>query len=119
MSRPVLLLRQSVCLLLLSCLAFPAEIPVRNIILYKHGIAYFERAATIASGEEARLDFKTGDMNDVLKSLTVTDRHRRARQRHSLRFERHTHAATAGFSIPDCARRKAECFPGWLTRRAP
>ena len=73
MSRPVPLLKQSVCLLLLSCLAFPAEIPVRNIILYKHGIAYFERAATIASGEEARLDFKTGDMNDVLKSLTVTD----------------------------------------------
>jgi hypothetical protein len=37
-------------------------------------VGYFERAGTVAAGEEARLDFKTSDMNDVLKSLTVTDR---------------------------------------------
>jgi hypothetical protein len=50
-----------------------AEIPVKQIILYKHGIGYFEREGVVAAGEEARLDFKNSDMNDVLKSLTVAD----------------------------------------------
>ena len=62
---------------LLSVLAtaqlFSAEIPVKQIILYKHGIGYFEREGVVAAGEEARLDFKTSDMNDVLKSLTIAD----------------------------------------------
>jgi len=63
---------------LLSALAIvlpagPAEIPVKQIILYKHGIGYFEREGVVPAGEEARLDFKTSDMNDVLKSLTVAD----------------------------------------------
>ncbi len=52
---------------------FCADIPVKEIVLYKHGIGYFERQGAIPDGEEARLDFKTADMNDVLKSLTVTD----------------------------------------------
>ena len=50
-----------------------ADLPVKQIILYKHGIAYFERQGTLAAGEEARLDFKNADMNDILKSLVVTD----------------------------------------------
>lgn len=50
-----------------------AEIPVRQIILYKHGIAFFEREGAVSSGEETRLIFKTTDMNDVLKSLTVSE----------------------------------------------
>jgi len=63
------------CWVLAGCLgASSAELPVRTIVLYKHGVGYFERAGTVAAGEEARLEFKTSDMNDVLKSLTVTDR---------------------------------------------
>src|SRR5690349_14756638 len=54
-------------------LLYSADFPVRHIVLYKHGIAYFERGGSIAAGQEARLDFKAGDMNDVLKSLTVAD----------------------------------------------
>lgn len=48
-----------------------AELPVKNVVLYKHGVGYFERAGELSAGESARLDFKEGDMNDVLKSLTV------------------------------------------------
>ncbi len=63
------------CWVLIGCLCGDsAEIPVRTIVLYKHGVGYFERAGTVAAGQEARLEFKTSDMNDVLKSLTVTDR---------------------------------------------
>jgi hypothetical protein len=54
--------------------AFAAEIPVKQVILYKHGVGYFERAGALAAGETGRLDFKTGDMNDVLKSLTIEEK---------------------------------------------
>jgi len=55
-----------------GCLA--ADLSVREVILYKHGVAFFERAGELKPGETARLDFKAEDMNDVLKSLTITDR---------------------------------------------
>jgi hypothetical protein len=48
-----------------------AELNVRNVVLYKHGVGYFERAGELGAGESAKLDFKAGEMNDVLKSLTV------------------------------------------------
>ncbi|HEV2201677.1 MAG TPA: DUF4139 domain-containing protein [Bryobacteraceae bacterium] len=51
-----------------------ADLPIRDVTLYKHGIAFFERSGELKSGETVRLDFKPGDMNDVLKSLTITDR---------------------------------------------
>ncbi len=50
-----------------------AELPVRQVILYKHGVAFFERSGDLASGESAKLDFKATDMDDVLKSLTVEE----------------------------------------------
>jgi hypothetical protein len=55
-------------------------LPIRRVVLYKHGVAYLERrgeveGAPAASGGGAavHLDFKARDMNDVLKSLTVLD----------------------------------------------
>lgn len=50
-----------------------AELPVRTVVLYKHGVGYFERSGTLGPGESARLDFKAEEMNDVLKSLTIND----------------------------------------------
>ena len=50
-----------------------ADLPVREVILYKSGVGYFARSGQLAPGENARLDFKATDMNDVLKSLTVAD----------------------------------------------
>jgi hypothetical protein len=49
-----------------------ADIPVREVILYKSGVGYFERGGMLQPGESARLDFKASDMNDVLKSLTIS-----------------------------------------------
>src|SRR5260370_3447968 len=51
-----------------------ADIPIREVILYKSGVVYFERAGSLPPGESAHLDFKAADMNDVLKSLTIEDR---------------------------------------------
>src|SRR3984957_5177625 len=50
-----------------------AELPVRTVVLYKHGVGYFERSGTLGPGESARLDFKAEEMNDVLKSLTINE----------------------------------------------
>ena len=51
-----------------------ADLPITQVTLYKHGVAHLERSGELRPGETARLDFKPDDMNDVLKSLTVTDR---------------------------------------------
>jgi hypothetical protein len=53
--------------------AAAADLPVRQVVLYKHGVGYFERAGELKPGEVARLDFKPSEMNDVLKSLNVQD----------------------------------------------
>ena len=54
--------------------AVAADLPIREVILYKHGVGYFERSGDLRAGDTARLDFKASDMNDVLKSLTIVDR---------------------------------------------
>jgi hypothetical protein len=61
-------------LLAVAATAAAAELPVRHVTLYKHGIGFFERAGTLAPGETARLEFRASDMNDVLKSLTIEDK---------------------------------------------
>src|SRR5258708_30908993 len=69
-----MMLKRTLCLQAVTIAAFAADLPIREVILYKHGVGYFQRAGELKPGETARLDFKAGDMNDVLKSLTITDR---------------------------------------------
>src|ERR1044072_6741038 len=59
---------------LLAAGAIAADLPVREVILYKHGVGYFERSGQLGPGESARLGFKASEMNDVLKSLRVEER---------------------------------------------
>src|ERR1017187_2038788 len=58
----------------LALSAMAADLPVRQVVLYKHGVGYFERSGELAAGESARLDFKAAEMNDVLKSLTIEEK---------------------------------------------
>jgi hypothetical protein len=60
--------------LLSALVAQPAELPVRQVVLYKHGVGYFERSGRLGAGESARLDFNASEMNDVLKSLTISEK---------------------------------------------
>ena len=48
-----------VCAAVMMCatLAPAAELPVRTVVLNKHGVGYFERSGPLAPGESARLDF--------------------------------------------------------------
>jgi chaperonin cofactor prefoldin len=61
-------------LFLATTLAQGAELPVKEVVLYKHGVGFFERSGRLGAGESARLDFDATEMNDVLKSLTVEER---------------------------------------------
>ena len=60
-------------LLLSAALAHPADLPVKQVVLYKHGVGFFERSGRLGPGESARLDFNAAEMNDVLKSLTIAE----------------------------------------------
>lgn len=48
------------------------NLPIRRMILYKHGVGYFERRGAVA-GTELRLSFPRTAMDDVLKSLIALD----------------------------------------------
>ena len=50
-----------------------AHLPIRQVVLYKHGVGFFERQGRLA-GAEAELSFRAEEMNDILKSLIVIDR---------------------------------------------
>jgi hypothetical protein len=60
-----------VSLMVTVAVALPADLPVKQVVLYKHGVGFFERGGTLGAGESARLDFNAAEMNDVLKSLTI------------------------------------------------
>ncbi len=67
-------MRRLACLLSLACAVAAADLPVREVVLYKHGVGYFARSGHLDAGESARLDFKADEMNDVLKSLTIEEK---------------------------------------------
>jgi hypothetical protein len=49
-----------------------AELPVSRVVLYKNGLALFERSGAVKPGEPVRLEFKKSEMDDVLKTLVLT-----------------------------------------------
>jgi hypothetical protein len=49
------------------------EMPIRRVLLYKHGVGYFERETTVDGDADLTLTFRQREVSDVLKSLTVLD----------------------------------------------
>jgi hypothetical protein len=47
--------------------------PITRVILYKHGVGYFERQGAVDGDGSLTLTFKQSEVSDVLKSLTVLD----------------------------------------------
>lgn len=50
-----------------------SKLPVREMVLYKHGVGFFRREGAL-SAEEVTLTFRADEINDVLKSLAAFDR---------------------------------------------
>ncbi len=46
---------------------------ITRIVLYKHGVGYFEREGTVRGDATVPLSFKTAQMKDILKSLYAID----------------------------------------------
>ncbi len=49
------------------------NLPVTRVVLYKHGVGYFEREGAAEGDTTLALTFKQAEVSDVLKSLTVLD----------------------------------------------
>lgn len=64
-------MKQAIAVVLSASLAQAADLPVTKVILYKNGVAYYERSGEVKAGEPGRLDFLASEMDDVLKSLVV------------------------------------------------
>ena len=69
-------MKSCLCLLLtvfLSIASFAQtpdnSLPLRRVILYKHGVGYFERQGKVNDDQQVTLSFDGAQMNDVLKSL--------------------------------------------------
>jgi hypothetical protein len=48
-------------------------LPVKRVVLYKNGVGYFEHSGRVHGNQDLAIDFTTGQLNDVLKSLTAVD----------------------------------------------
>ena len=53
--------------------ADPVQLPARRVILYKSGVGYFEHVGNVSGSREVAIQFTSGQLNDVLKSLTALD----------------------------------------------
>ena len=50
-----------------------ARLPVRRVVLYKSGIGYFEHLGRVSGAQTVSIDLTSGQLDDVLKSLTTVD----------------------------------------------
>ncbi len=50
-----------------------AKLPVRRVVLYKTGVGYFEHQGAVHGDQQVGIDFTSGQLNDVLQSLTILD----------------------------------------------
>jgi hypothetical protein len=50
-----------------------ARLPVRRVVLYKSGIGYFEHVGRVLGDQTLSIDLTSGQLDDVLKSLTTID----------------------------------------------
>ena len=61
-------------LLAVCCIAADQpDLPVTSVVLYSSGVGYFEHAGSVDGAATAQLRFKTGQVNDVIKSLVLQD----------------------------------------------
>ncbi len=48
-------------------------VPVTKVMLFSSGVGYFEHAGTVHGNASTELRFKTGQINDILKSIVLQD----------------------------------------------
>lgn len=74
-------MRSAIAFALTACLSLASfaqdqaaqPLKVRKIVVYKHGVGYFEREGKVTGNQQVALTFKTAQMKDLLKSLFAVD----------------------------------------------
>jgi hypothetical protein len=49
------------------------RLPIRRVVLYKSGVGYFEHLGRVRGNQNVTIDFTSGQLDDVLTSLTTLD----------------------------------------------
>jgi len=49
------------------------RLPIKRVVLYKNGVGFFEHLGRVRGAQVVSIDFTSGQLNDVLKSLTTVD----------------------------------------------
>jgi hypothetical protein len=49
------------------------RLPIKRVVLYKNGVGFFEHLGRVRGTQQVSIDFTSGQLNDVLKSLTTVD----------------------------------------------
>jgi len=49
------------------------DVPVASVVLFSSGVGYFEHVGTVHGNGATELRFKTAQINDILKSITLRD----------------------------------------------
>lgn len=50
-----------------------ADLPLSRVVLFSSGVGYFERMAEVSGSQKVELSFRTGQINDILKSMVLQD----------------------------------------------
>src|SRR6185436_5301347 len=74
-------MKSAIAFALTACLSLGAfgqdqaaqPLKVRKIVVYKHGVGYFEREGKVTGNQQVALTFKSAQMKDLLKSLFAVD----------------------------------------------
>jgi hypothetical protein len=56
-----------------SAEASATKLPIKRVVLFKNGVGYFEHLGRVRGNQDVSIDFTSGQLNDVLKSLTALD----------------------------------------------
>ena len=95
-----------VSLMVSVAVGLPADLPVKQVVLYKHGVGFFERAGTLAAGRIRAPRFQRG--GDERRAEIAHHRHeRRQDHRSALRFHGSAEPQAGGVPVPDRWRRQS------------
>ncbi len=73
MNKRTLLLVLLVMVVTAAVHAADSDFPLKKVVLYNSGVGYFQREGSVTGNGEVRLRFRTKQINDVLKSLSLVD----------------------------------------------
>src|ERR1041384_4168130 len=50
-----------------------ADVPITKVVLFSSGVGFFEHSGLVRGNTATELRFKTGQINDILKSIVLED----------------------------------------------